>query len=53
MKKYKDPNFIVRVEKAIAKKYGQEAIQNPRNGWNDEKEEEYKQQLQKMTEKQD
>ena len=53
MRRYKDPNFIVRVEKAIAKKYGNETIQNPRNGWNDEKEEEYKQQLQKMTEKQD
>ena len=53
MKKYKDPNFIVRVEKAIAKKYGHETIQNPRNDWDDEKEEEYKQQLRKLTEKQD
>ena len=53
MKKFKDPNYVVRVEKAIAKKYGQETIQNPRNDWTNEKEEEYKKQLQKMTEKED
>ena len=53
MKKFKDPNYVVRVEKAIAKKYGQETIQNPRSDWSDEKEEEYKKQLQKMTEKED
>ena len=26
----KDPDYIVRVEQAIAKKYGEEAIQNPK-----------------------
>ena len=49
----KDPNRVARIEKAIAKKYGYDAIQNPRANWNDEKEEEYKKQLQKMLEKED
>ena len=53
MKKRKDPNYVARVEKAISKKYGYDAIQNPRANWNDEKEEEYKKQLQKMLEKED
>tara|TARA_R100000005_G_C4925103_1_gene156613 strand:+ start:84 stop:476 length:393 start_codon:yes stop_codon:yes gene_type:complete len=53
MKKHKDPNYVARVEKAISKKYGYEAIQNPRANWDDEKEEEYKKQLQRMLEKQD
>jgi hypothetical protein len=47
----KDPNRIARIEKAIAKKYGHETIQNPRSLWDDEKEEEYKEQLKKLTEK--
>ena len=37
MKKYKDPNYVARVEKAISKKYGYDAIQNPRANWDDEK----------------
>jgi len=53
MKKHKDPNYVARVEKAISKKYGYEAIQNPRASWDDEKEEEYKKQLQIMLEKED
>ena len=53
MKKHKDPNYVVRVEKAISKKYGPETIQNPRSNWNDEKEREYKEQLQEMLKKQD
>ena len=53
MKKHKDPNYVARVEKAISKKYGYEAIQNPRANWDDEKEEEYKKQLQRMLEKED
>ena len=39
--KKNDPNYIVKVEKAIAEKYGQETIDNPRSHWNDEKEKEY------------
>jgi len=41
----KDLNKIVKVEKAIAKKFGQEAIINPKSKWDDEKEQEYLQQL--------
>jgi len=41
----KDPNYIVKVEQAIAKKYGEETIQNPRSNWSDEKEQEYLSQL--------
>ena len=43
--KNKDPNYVVKVEKAIAEKYGQEAIQNPKSYWTDEKEKEYVKQL--------
>ena len=41
----KDPNYAVKVEKAIAEKYGQEAIVNPKSQWDDEKEKEYLEQL--------
>ena len=37
----KDPNYAVKVEKAIAEKYGQEAIVNPKSQWDDDKEKEY------------
>ena len=41
----KDPNYVVKIEKAIAEKYGEEAIQNPKAQWNDNKEKEYVRQL--------
>ena len=41
----KDPNYIVKVEQAISKKYGEETIQNPKSNWNNEKEKEYLNQL--------
>ena len=41
IKQHDDPHYIVKLEKAIAKKYGEEAIQNPKKHWNEEKEEEY------------
>ncbi len=47
----KDSNYVVRVEKAIAEKYGKETIQNPRQNWNPEKEEEYKKQLSEFLER--
>ena len=47
----KDPNRIARIEKAIAKKYGHETIENPRSHWNDEKEKEYQEQLKILAEK--
>ena len=43
--KKSDPNYVVKLEKAIAKKYGQEAIDNPKANWTDEKEKEYLSQL--------
>ena len=49
----RDFNRIARIEKAIAKKYGQEAIQHPRKYWSDIKEEEYNEQLKKLNEKED
>ena len=47
----KDPNRIARFEKAIAKKYGQEAIENPRKYWNDEKEKSYQEQIKRLPKK--
>ena len=37
----KDFDKIAAIEKAIKTKYGDEAIVNPRAGWDDEKEKEY------------
>ena len=51
MKKHKDPNYIAKLEKAIAEKYGQEAIANPRGNWNDEKEKIYQEQIEKIRQK--
>jgi hypothetical protein len=41
----KSQNEIVAIEKAISKKYGDEAIQNPKSNWNPEKEKEYLKQM--------
>ena len=43
--KKKDPNYAVKVEQAIVKKYGEETVQHPKNKWTDEKEREYVKQL--------
>jgi hypothetical protein len=40
-KKKADLNYIAGLEKAVAKKYGKEAIQNPSKHWTPEKEKEY------------
>ena len=47
----KDPNYVARVEKAIAEKYGYEAVQNPKSNWSDEKEQKYLEQLKKAAKK--
>jgi hypothetical protein len=47
----KDWDRLAQFEKAIAKKYGEEAVQNPRNNWDDEKEASYREQLKKLSEK--
>ncbi len=46
--KKKDPNYVVKLEKAIAEKYGKEAIQNPEKDWNDEKETQYLEDLKEL-----
>ena len=51
MKKDLDLNTIAKFEQAIAKKYGPEAIVNPRKYWNDEKEKSYQDQIKKLAEK--
>ena len=51
MTKKPDQDDIVALEKAIAKKYGEEAIQDPRANWDDDKEKEYIEQLKKVAEK--
>ena len=37
----KDPNYAIKVEKAIAEKYGDEAVQHPKSKWTDDKEKKY------------
>ena len=36
-----DPNYVIKVEKAIVEKYGAETIQHPGQDWTPEKEQEY------------
>jgi len=50
--KKKDLNYIAGLEKAIKKKYGAEAIENPAKLWDKEKEKDYIQQLEEFVEKQ-
>ena len=50
--KEKDLNYIAGLEKAIKKKYGDEAIENPAKRWDKEKEEDYIQQLEEFVQKQ-
>ena len=50
--KEKDLNYIAGLEKAIKKKYGDEAIENPAKHWDKEKEKDYIQQLEEFVEKQ-
>ncbi len=47
----KDWNRIAKIEEAISKKYGEDAIQNPRANWDDEKEKEYLEQIKNLTQK--
>jgi len=53
MKPKKDLNYIAKVEKAIAQKYGDLAIQNPAKFWNEEKEKEYLSQLKEQAKNED
>ena len=47
----KDWDKIAKFEKAISKKYGSEAIQNPKANWDDDKEQDYLNQIKKLAEK--
>ena len=47
----KKQDYVVKIEKAISKKYGSETIQNPKGNWDDEKEKQYLEQLKEVQEK--
>ena len=47
----KDPNYVVKIEKAIAAKYGKEAVQNPRQNWTEEKEKDFLEKLKTSTQR--
>ena len=47
----KDLNYIVKLEQAIEKKYGKKAVQHPKSDWDDKKEQEYIDQVKKVSEK--
>jgi len=51
MKDSKDSNYVVKVEKAIAEKYGEETVVNPKSLWSTEKEENYLAQLKEADDK--
>ena len=41
----KDPNYAIKVEQAISKKYGDSTVQHPKRDWNDKKEKQYLSQI--------
>ena len=45
----KDPDHLIKVEKAIQEKYGDAAIQNPKNNWDQEKEKDYLSQIKEIS----
>ena len=47
----KEYDQIAALEKAIAKKYGSETVSNPKDSWDDEKEEQYIEQLKKIADR--
>ena len=49
--KNKDLNKIAKIEKAIAEKFGDKAIINPKSFWSEEKEKKYLEQLKEFYEK--
>ena len=46
-----DQDYLANLEKAISQKYGEEAINNPKRFWNEEKEQDYLTQSQEETKK--
>ena len=53
MSKEKDWDYIAKLEKAIAEKYGDEAIANPNSNWDKEKEREYLESLKEINQRRD
>ena len=53
MTKQKDWDYIAKLEKAIAEKYGDEAIANPNSNWDKEKEKEYLDSLKEINRRRD
>ena len=47
----KDWDKLAKFEQAISKKYGEEAVQNPKANWTDEKEQEYLDQIKRLAQK--
>tara|TARA_R110001592_G_scaffold331216_1_gene613944 strand:- start:339 stop:728 length:390 start_codon:yes stop_codon:yes gene_type:complete len=47
----KEWDKIAKIEQAISQKYGSEAVQNPKSNWSDLKEQEYLDQIKKLTQK--
>ena len=45
----KDPDYIIRVEKAIEEKYGEKTIQDPKASWDADKEKEYLKQIKEIS----
>ena len=46
-----DPNRIASIEKAISERYGDEAVQNPKANWDEQKEKEYLIQMKELYQK--
>ena len=46
-----DPDYALKIEKAIIDKFGADAVQHPAKNWTPEKEKEYIVELKKLTEK--
>ena len=46
--KSKDPNYAIKIEKAIAEKYGDDTVQHPKKQWTDDKEKQYLKDLKKL-----
>ena len=49
----KDPNYAIKIERAIADKYGTETVQHPQRDWSPQKEKNYIEQLKLLNQKLD
>ena len=47
----KDWNKIAKIEQAISKKYGKDAVQNPKSNWTEEKEQKYLEQIERLAQR--